>query len=159
MLYMHPSQDDWASLYYDMLASFILLTLESGEGLHLILPHRNRKNDLLKFSSYQPLARKMYGEDWKPYQLLCTWHSYKNHNKAISPDDFSPAQVPTSYRRSLVISSDSKIDSLSFGLRRSIKWNVIFWLNRLQQIKCNFPSTNMPLTKRIHLSTDPLYNT
>ena len=50
MLYMHPSQDDWASLYYDMLASFILLTLESGEGLHLILPHRNTKKDLLKFS-------------------------------------------------------------------------------------------------------------
>jgi hypothetical protein len=36
--------------------------LEGGEGLHLILPHRNMKKDLLKFSSYQPLARKIHGE-------------------------------------------------------------------------------------------------
>ena len=42
-------------------ASFILLTLEGGEGLHLIMPHRNRKNDLLKFSSYiKETGKKIY---------------------------------------------------------------------------------------------------
>ena len=39
-----------------MLASFTLLTLEGGEDLHLVRPHRNRKKVLLKFSLHQKAA-------------------------------------------------------------------------------------------------------
>jgi len=68
--------------------------------------------------------------------------------QAWSLDHSSPERAgPKSYRR-LIVSSGSKIDSLNFDLRRSIKWNVIFWLNRLPQINFNFPSTNIPLTKK-----------